>query len=224
MGIIYMSKILINDLSNRKQIGKNLRINKMPKVKLLKLTIFSFALMSFFGSAFSTASAQSKIKENESGSHSFACYRNPKTGLPTTFAIRNGDEGRVGVPVIQWKSTYFGEYSPESRCKIVSERMQNLGTTRLSYITNSWLNGQPVICAAADMSSSEKRCINSRLIFTLESNDDANKVLKDFENVMAGNAKGAITRTVPPTVGGKFYVNMARLVRDGKRVTLGDRL
>lgn len=205
-------------------MGKNLRIKKMPKLQFMKLSILSLSLTLFFGGSFGTAFAQSKIKENEDVRYSFACYRNPETGLPTTFAIRDGEPRRVGVPIIQWKSTYFRGYSPEARCNIVSQRMQDLGTMRLSLLTNSQLNGESVICAAADMSSREKRCTNSRLIFTLERVDDADKIFKDFENVLAGNTSGAITRGALPSAGGKVYVNMAKLLSVGKPVMLGDRL
>ncbi len=172
------------------------------------------------------ALAQSKRKEGSSDSEktTYACHIDSSTGLPTTFAIKLGDENRRGVPVIYWKSTYFSEYTPAARCQIVSKRLQNIQTNQpesLDNITNSKLNGQFVICASLNRSTRQQDCRSSQLLFTLEGEHEVDTILSLFQGTMSGNASGAITRGVPPSEGGKFFVNMNTLVRQGKKVQLG---
>ena len=72
--------------------------------------------------------------------------------------------------LFNWKTGYFGtEYTPETRCQIVSQRLQaatdrNGGTLKGLQLESGRLNGQMVICV---LQSGENGCTNRNLLFTL---------------------------------------------------------
>ncbi|MBR8841082.1 MAG: COP23 domain-containing protein [Stigonema ocellatum SAG 48.90 = DSM 106950] len=102
-------------------------------------------------------------------SATFDCGQN-QDGVPVTFA--HTQDGK-NVPMIRWVSNnYFSEkLNPKQRCQQVSQRFQrNFENGNLRYIKAGVLNGQPVICAAAQKNAP---CTDSTLLFTLKRGSDA---------------------------------------------------
>lgn len=117
--------------------------------------------------------------------------RDSATGKDIPVTIARTPRGNVSM--ILWKSTFFAtslnDFTPQSRCQEVSRRFQSFyrsGT--LSFLTTGKINGQNVICAAAEYGSPCKG-----LLLTLEPNDDPQKVLKDLLDLRT-RARGPITR------------------------------
>jgi hypothetical protein len=78
--------------------------------------------------------------------------------------------------------------SPQKRCESVSPRFQqayNNGT--LSFLTNSKINGQPVICTAREYGDS---C--HTVLMTLRSQDDSFKILNDLKDILNGRSVGPL--------------------------------
>jgi hypothetical protein len=193
-------------------------------LNFLKATFLPFTLAAFLGLSSNPVAAQRKDKSDENIKFSYACYTDPKSGLPTTFATREGDEGLEGIRLITWESRHFKNYHPIDRCKIISERLNRIGTDSLRYLTNSWLNGQPVICVAANKSPRQAGCTDSRLVFTLENLEEANDVLSYLIEVAEGGKASPLRRVVLPSEGGKLHANMKNVLRNSKPVRLGNRL
>lgn len=102
-------------------------------------------------------------------------YCGQSKNVPTTMA----QTSRGPVSVIRWVSTLGEEYTPESRCKIVSEKFQTFyqdGT--LNYLTTGVVNQQNVICAAQVENGS---CVG--VLFTLKPNSDPGRTLERLLSV-----------------------------------------
>ena len=108
-----------------------------------------------------TVSAQSLSKTT------FACVR--VGGNPATIAIRGE---RKTSPMIMWKDTSYGAYTPQRRCEIVSQRLTRAVASRgkLSSlnITYGILNSLPVICY---ITRKEEKCNSENILFSLRSNE-----------------------------------------------------
>ena len=84
-----------------------------------------------------------------------------------TTVVQKGDRQAI---MVTWKYNGFGkDFSPEKRCQIVSERLQqaansNGGTFKDLQIASGIVNSQPVICA---LQSNSNKCNRKNLLFTL---------------------------------------------------------
>lgn len=145
----------------------------------------------------------------------FFCGTGEYRGRNVPATIVENPELNEEIIVILWKldNDYFGEkYPPQKRCKIVSERFQNIyDKGGLKYIVptlESWVPNQeiPVVCGVKQMMSS---CNNEDLLFTLESKDDPNLVVKDLINSLE------ISKKNPPILRGEEPPNT---FAEGKRV------
>ena len=85
-----------------------------------------------------------------------------------TTVVQKGDRQAL---MFNWNSKHFGgEYTPEKRCQLVSERLQsaadrNGGTLKGLQLGSGVLNGQTVICV---FQTSENSCNDGNLLFTLK--------------------------------------------------------
>jgi len=125
----------------------------------------------------------------------FYCGRSSKN-IPTTMAKTS----RGPVPVIHWVSTIGESYTPENRCKIVSEKFQQFYTDgTLNYLTTGTVNQLPVICAAK---SENGPCTG--VLFTLKPNSDPGRTLQRLLSIR-DRAPGAVLNESDA----RIYVNMA---------------
>ncbi|WP_404785011.1 COP23 domain-containing protein [Altericista sp. CCNU0014] len=123
-------------------------------------------------------------------------YCGQSKNVPATMAKTS----RGVVPVIHWVSTLGETYTPEYRCKVVSEKFQtfyNDGT--LNYLTTGIVNQQPVICAAQ---KNNGPC--SGVLFTLKPNSDPSRTLQRLLSIR-DRAPGVVLNESAPQV----YINMA---------------
>jgi Circadian oscillating protein COP23 len=85
-----------------------------------------------------------------------------------TTVVKKGDRQAT---MVSWSYAGFGkEFSPEKRCQMVSERLQqvadqNGGTFKDLQLASGTINSQPVICA---LQSNAKKCTTQNLLFTLK--------------------------------------------------------
>ncbi|NES73127.1 MAG: hypothetical protein F6K24_52015 [Okeania sp. SIO2D1] len=145
----------------------------------------------------------------------FFCGTREYRGRNVPATIVENIQSNEEIIVILWKldNYYFGEkYPPQKRCEIVSERFQNIyDKGGLKYIVptlESWVPNQeiPVVCGVKNMINS---CNNEDLLFTLESKDDPNLVVKDLINSLE------ISKKNPPILRGEEPPNT---FAEGKRV------
>jgi len=121
----------------------------------------------------------------------FYCGRT--TGVPTTMA--RTPQG--GIPIIRWVST-LGDYEPEERCKIVSQKFQEFyDQGLLNFITTGRMNGQLVICVAARRGGGCKK-----QLYTLKPTSDPNETLQRLFNANQ-KASGPLTESSC-----RLYINM----------------
>jgi hypothetical protein len=158
----------------------------------MKPTIFLSVLSAsiFVYLATNAVSARANTTEGK-----FYCGRSSKN-IPTTMAKTS----RGPVPVIHWVSTLGESFTPENRCKIVSEKFQQFYTDgTLNYLTTGTVNQLPVICAAK---SENGPCTG--VLFTLKPNSDPGQTLKRLLSIR-DRAPGAVLNESDA----RIYVNMA---------------
>jgi Circadian oscillating protein COP23 len=82
--------------------------------------------------------------------------------------VQKGDRQAI---MVTWKYDGFGkEFTPEKRCQIVSERLQqaanlNGGTFKDLQLGSGTVNSAPVICT---LQANSKKCNNQNMLFTLK--------------------------------------------------------
>lgn len=131
------------------------------------------------GAVASTASAQVRVGEDvqddvqlsDTGT-TFYCVNSG--GNFATIAERNG---RRTAPIFVWRTREFGrDYTPEQRCNLVTERLnnatnQNGGRLRNLLLTTGRVNRLPVVCY---VNSDRTGCNSQNLLFTLDSRNATN--------------------------------------------------
>ena len=99
--------------------------------------------------------------------------------IPTTIAFSQNKK----IAIIQWVKK-MGSWTPEERCKVVSEKLQKAqqdGT--LKFLTNGKQSGNNVICAAKEVNGP---CLT--MIMTLRPNDKPLLFLNELKDVLNGRA------------------------------------
>ncbi|GGA57730.1 COP23 domain-containing protein [Okeania sp. KiyG1] len=118
----------------------------------------------------------------------FFCGTGEYKGRNVPATIIQNTQSNEEVIVIFWRldNDYFGEdYPPQKRCEIVSQQFQNIynrdGLKFVVATKETWVPDReiPVVCSVKYKGAS---CKNDDLLFTLESKDDPNLVLKDLIN------------------------------------------
>lgn len=173
---------------------------------LAKVLVSAIALSSAVGLA-SPAQAQSEAT-------TFRCVTQ---GRNYATIARRGD--RTTPPLIIWKTNEFGrEYTPQQRCRLVSERLttavsNNGGRLTNLLLTTGTVNRQPVVCYVNGYS----RCNSTNTLFTMDRRnaDNPEEVLDrlvNFGTEGSGDAVISIAKpqTAPQTK--KGYVNLESVV------------
>jgi Circadian oscillating protein COP23 len=123
-------------------------------------------------------------------------YCGQSKSVPTTMA----QTSRGAVPVIHWVSTIGEDYTPEYRCKIVSEKFQTFyDGGMLNYLTTGTVNQQPVICAAQQENGP---C--SGVLFTLKPDSDPGRTLQRLLSIRDRAPSMVLNESAP-----QVYINMA---------------
>ncbi|MBP5972655.1 hypothetical protein HW132_07900 [Brasilonema sp. CT11] len=100
--------------------------------------------------------------------------------FPTTYAWTP----RGKIAVIRWKYPWFNsqDITPDKRCKDVSSQFQTAYNKQsLSYITNSTVNGQNVICTARQ---NDGAC--DTVLLTLRPQDNPLEILDELKELVRG--------------------------------------
>ncbi|MEM8779431.1 MAG: COP23 domain-containing protein [Cyanobacteria bacterium P01_G01_bin.49] len=115
----------------------------------------------------------------------FVCLPGPRS-IPTTYAWNS----RGKIALIRWEKT-FGTYSPQQRCQEVSPRFQQAyNNGSLKFLTNSYMNGQSVICATKEYKG---HC--ESLIMTLGNNENGQKIVNTLKDNLNGYNVGPSIHT-----------------------------
>ncbi|MFB2970033.1 COP23 domain-containing protein [Aerosakkonema sp. BLCC-F183] len=138
----------------------------MKSQKFLAQFLVSTIAVSGAVSGVVASTAQAQTQEAEELTTIFRCVRENRNFA--TIAAR-GD--RTTSPIVVWRTTEFGpDYTPQQRCRIVSDRLtravaDNGGRLSNLYLTTGTLNNLPVVCYINGGSSS---CNSDNLLFTLD--------------------------------------------------------
>jgi hypothetical protein len=106
-------------------------------------------------------------------------------GRSFATVARRGE--RVTAPLILWRTNEFGiQYTPENRCRIVSDRLtravdQNGGRLTNLQLTTGRVNNLPVICY---VNNGQSNCNSQNLLLTLDNRNarDPNAALENLVN------------------------------------------
>ena len=169
----------------------------MKKLGCLCLYLSIYAISNLLNLSSTHAQEQPKIK--------FACKQIEDTY--NTVAIVNNDDDNPKI-IIKWVSNTFKGYSPEERCKSVSEKFQiynDIG--ELKFITTGVINRQNVICVAkAKKLDCNRELPNQGLIFTLKPGQSGKETLRQLiDNKNGDNEPLLETR-------GRTYVDLRKKI------------
>ncbi|MCL1467637.1 COP23 domain-containing protein [Argonema galeatum] len=140
----------------------------MKSQKLLAQLLVSALAFSGVVGFVSQAQAQddNQLDQTDELTTNFRCVREGRNYA--TIAER-GD--RATSPIVVWRTTEFGpEYTPQQRCRIVSDRLtravaDNGGRLSNLYLTTGTVNRLPVVCYVNNGTSD---CNSNNLLFTLD--------------------------------------------------------
>lgn len=154
----------------------------------------------------------------ESLTTSFECVTE---GRNYATIARRGD--RTTAPLMLWRTNEFGrEYTPQNRCRIVSDRLSRAVTENGGRLTNLQLttgrvNGLPVICY---VNGGQSACNSSNLLLTLDSRNarDPNAALQNLVNFGVSGSGSPIVSFSPsggsrPT--SQKRISLERIVEQG---------
>lgn len=137
-------------------------------------------------------------------------YAAPKTKFECTVKVtdnqkdfvtvaRRGD--RVTEPMITWKDKSFGStYTPEKRCKIVSQRLTKAVATsgKLSNLdmTHGLIKSVPVICY---ITKKDEKCNSENILFSLKPSEKGQEqtIVAGLLNFSKLGSGGGIVRGTP---------------------------
>jgi Circadian oscillating protein COP23 len=124
---------------------------------------------------------------------------NPPTTVASTL--------RGKIALIRWATTLGGgEYDPLKRCQVVSARFQTLyDNKQLRFLTTGRMNGQNVICAAADRNGG---CLPNGLLFTLKPGSNPRTTLQQMFNLGKLATGGPILESTQQ----RLYVDLNELL------------
>ncbi|MCS6959232.1 MAG: COP23 domain-containing protein [Pseudanabaenaceae cyanobacterium SKYGB_i_bin29] len=110
---------------------------------------------------------------------------------------------RQTPPMILWRTT-LGRFTPQERCKVVSDRLtevvaQNNGKLSNLYLTYGRVDGEPVICHVPDKNGA---CNRRNMLFTLRPQDKGNekKILEQMVSFSVTGTGSAVQQS-----GEQFY-------------------
>lgn len=115
-----------------------------------------------------------RYKVNNARSVKYRCVMRGST--PVTVVDTPGGS----IDLIVWSRNLFAQYSPQSRCQIVTNRFQkHSSTNNLRYVSWGNYNSSRVIC----VSNARGQCQRDGVLFTLEPQDDPEGVLRSLFNL-----------------------------------------
>lgn len=157
--------------------------------------------LSFLGTVALTLSSVSLTYPAHSQDSTFSC--DLSSGVPATV-VQSPEHGTVKI--IEWKTTEFGgEFDPQSRCQIVSEKFQSYAQAgTLKYFTTGSVDRTPVICAVATQNDP---CNSDSMLYTLKKGSDASETLKQLLDVRSGASGTALNET-----NSRLYVDFEQVV------------
>lgn len=112
---------------------------------------------------------ETRYKINNSKALKYRCT--VRGGTPVTVV----DTPTGSIDLIVWRQDLFANYSPMSRCELVTKRFQQqAASNNMKYVSWGTLNNSRVIC----VSSANGDCQRNGLLFTLNREDDPEMVLR----------------------------------------------
>lgn len=162
-----------------------------------------------FGNNSSHSSTEIKTGSSPTvtGGTTFSCV--PQDGNYVTVGQKGG---RQPIPLIVWTpqgSSNFGEqFSPQTRCQIVTEKLNaavtaNGGTMKHLLLTNGVVNGKTVICT---LSQNQNSCNVDNTLFTLKP-ENAKRSGEVISQLMQIGRYGSSAGYVEET-SGQIYVDL----------------
>lgn len=123
-------------------------------------------------------------------------------GRSFATVARRGD--RVTSPILLWRTFEFGsQYTPENRCRIVSDRLtravdENGGRLTNLQLTTGRVNGLPVICYT---NGGQYGCNSRNLLLTLDSRNatNPNAALDNLLNFGVSGSGAPVVSFAPST-------------------------
>lgn len=139
------------------------------RIVIMKLPSILLTTAAAIVVAFGGIATFSQFSLAQKGDTAYFCGNSPNN-IPTTYAVPKTGKR---ISLISWQKPWSDEFTPEKRCRIVSEKFQKAeDKDLLNYITSGVVNNQNVICATRKYGGP---C--QELLFTLRDDDKPNDVL-----------------------------------------------
>ncbi len=147
-------------------------------------------------------SSTSTVSEKPPEKTKFVCQKEKDPAsdkyIPTTYAWNRQNKKAI----VLWKTDYFkaSGYDPQKRCDEASPRFDAaFKEGRFNYLTWGKLNKETVVCAVVNKDGA--KCDDSNTLITLKKGDNADQIIENLKNVLAGNASKPIIHSS----GQKYY-------------------
>jgi hypothetical protein len=98
--------------------------------------------------------------------------------------------GRQDIPITQWITTEFGEWTPYARCQKVSKEFQIAYEAGRDFLTIDVKNGYNIICATSAAGGS---C--EQQLMTIPPGEDVKISLETLENIQNGTTSAILLNT-----------------------------
>ena len=144
----------------------------------LGLTALTLSVSTFPG--FSQDNSSSAIPSSKARFFCIGMF-DKASGEQVPMTVAWVPERQAHALFIAWKSEAFPKWSPQKRCKVVSEKFQKFQEAGLlNYLTTGKVKGFPVICVAKD---NQETCNGNNQLFTLKNGSNTELVLKQLFNI-----------------------------------------
>ena len=176
----------------------------------LGLTALTLSVITFPGFSQDNSSASPSNKAR------FFCNRmfDKASGEQIPMTVAWVPERQAHVLFIGWKSEAFPKWSPEKRCKVVSDKFQKFQEAGLlNYLTTGRIKGFPVICVAKD---NQETCNGNNQLFTLKNASDSKLVLKQLSGIF----EGTVGEPNYQSSGGQTYFNVRNYLQNAPVVNV----
>lgn len=155
-----------------------------------------WATIACFSLAVISGLTQHSQAQQNQGKPSFFCGTDG--GKPATIARLPQPNGNAVLrTLIVWEIDIIKGYSPQKRCRIVSQKFQdNQNTGDLVYIVSGKTNNLPVLCASKQNHNYIADCPDfnnySNVLMTLLPGDDSQGMIKQLGEINQGRSSTAV--------------------------------
>ena len=132
--------------------------------------------------------------------------------IPTTLAWV--PQRKANIPIIGWKKEYFGAWTSQKRCEVVSPKFQTFYEDgSLNYLTSGESAGYQIICAVID---EEERCSGENQLFQVRPGTNPEEVIVGLNAILSGQTSDS--ELIYQSSGNRVYISVSGFLENAPAV------